>query len=48
MVVRRIKIWKRRKILIALLAIVISSVVERSSLQNGQCTDCAISVIAYS
>ena len=44
MVVRRIKIWKRREILIALRAIVISSVVERSSLQNGQLANCAISI----
>jgi len=35
-VVRRIKIMKRRRIVIALRAIVISSKVERSLLQNGQ------------
>ena len=36
MVVRRIKIWKRREILIVLRAVVISSVAERSSLHCGQ------------
>ena len=46
MVVRRIIIWKRREILIALRA-VISSVAERSSLQNGQRTNCAISITAH-
>ena len=40
MVVRRVKIWKRRRILIALRAVVISSVAERSSLQNGQRSNC--------
>ena len=34
MVERRIKIWKRRGVLIALRAVVISSVVEKSLLQN--------------
>ena len=37
MVVRRIKIMKRRKILIALRAVVISSVAEKSLLQNANC-----------
>ena len=46
MVVRRIKIRKRRGALIALRAGVISSVAERSLLQNGQCTICAISITA--
>ena len=41
-------IMKRRRILIALRAVVISSVAERSSLQNGQCTDCAISITTFS
>ena len=45
-VVRRIKIWKRRRILIALRAVVISSVAERSFLQNGQYANCAISFTA--
>ena len=48
MVVRRIKIWKRREVLIALRAVVISSVACRSSLQNGQHASCAISVTACS
>ena len=47
-VVRRIKIWKRRGILIALRAVVIGCVGERSSLQNGQRANCAISVTAFS
>ena len=34
MVERRIKIWKRRGVLIALRAVVISSVVEKSLWQN--------------
>ena len=38
----------RRRILIALRVVVISSVAERSSLQNGQCTNCAISITACS
>ena len=37
MVVRRIKIMKRRRILIALRAVVISSVAEKSLLQNANC-----------
>ena len=36
MVVRRITIWKRRGILIALLVVVISSAAERSFLHCGQ------------
>ena len=48
MVVRRIKIWKRRRILMALRAVVISSEVERFSLQNGQRADCEISITACS
>ena len=40
------KIMKRRGVLIALRAAVISSVAERSSLQNDQCTNCAISITA--
>jgi len=47
-VVRRINIWKRRGILIALRAVVIGSVGERSFLQNGQRANCAISVTACS
>ena len=46
MVVRRKKIMKRRRVLIALRAVVISSVAERSLLQNGQLTICAISITA--
>ena len=38
----------RRRILIALRVVVILSIVERSSLQNGQCTNCAISITACS
>ena len=37
MVVRRIKIMKRRGVLIALRAVVISSVSEKSLLQNAHC-----------
>ena len=37
-----------RRILIALRVVVISSVAERSSLQNGQCANCAISITACS
>ena len=40
------KIRKRRRVLIALRAVVISSVAERSLLQNGQRTICAISITA--
>ena len=47
MVVRRIKIIKRRRILIALRAVVIGSVGERSSLQNGQHANRSISITAY-
>ena len=39
---------ERRGVLIALRAAVISSVAERSSLQNDQCTNCAISITACS
>ena len=46
MVVRRIKIRKRRGASITLRAVVISSVVEKYFLQNGQCTICAISITA--
>ena len=35
MVVRRIKIWKRRGVLIALRVVVISSVAEKSLLHNA-------------
>ena len=37
MKVRRIKIWKRRGVLIALRAVVISSVVEKSLWQYAHC-----------
>ncbi|MBD9230600.1 MAG: hypothetical protein EGQ38_01205 [Dialister sp.] len=40
------KIMKRRRVLIALRAVVISSVAERSSLQNGQHANCATSITA--
>jgi len=40
------KIMKRRRVLIALRAVVISSLAERSSLQNGQHTNCATSITA--
>ena len=40
------KIMKRRRILIALRAVVIESVVERSLLQNGQLANCAVSTTA--
>ena len=41
------KIMKRRGVLIALRAAVISSVAERSSLQTGQRTNSAISITAH-
>ena len=44
--VQRIKTGKRRRILVALRAVVISSEVERSSLQNSQCAKCATSITA--
>ena len=40
------KIMKRRRVLIAFRAVVISSVAERSSLQNGQHANCATSITA--
>ena len=40
------KIMKRREVLIALRAVVISSVAERSSLQNSQHANCATSITA--
>ena len=46
MVVRRIKIWKRRGVLIMLRAVIIGSVGERSSLQSGRHANCAISITA--
>ena len=38
------KIMKRRRILIALRAVVIESVAEKSLLQNGQLANCAVSI----
>ena len=46
MVVRRKKIMKRRRILIALRAVVIGRALEKYSLQNGQRANCAISITA--
>ena len=47
MVVRRKKIMKRRRILIALRAVVISSVAERSLLQYGNQHVCTISSTTF-
>ena len=47
MVVRRIKIWKRRGVLITLRAVVISSVAEKSLLQYGNQHVCAISSTTF-
>ena len=46
MVVRRIIFIKRRGVLIALRAVVISSVAEKSLLQNGQHANCATLITA--